>query len=1463
MTYNYNDAKEALQRLKPVPTTMREYKNLYKQDSRLKVDPEKEYKNKGWVNWYAFLGKKSPIETYCTYKEAQAAVKRLIPVPMSNKSYKKLCIQDPHLVLDPNKKYKNKGWVNWYEYLGKESPIVTYDTYEEAQAAVQRLNPIPTDNVEYCKLLRQDLRLVSKPNQKYKNKGWVNWYEFLGKESPIELYVTYEEAQAAVKRLKTVPTTHREYKNTYKQDPRLTLEPNKKYKNKGWINWFDFLGKELPIETYGTYEEAQTAVQRLTPVPTTNKEYIKLYKQDPRLVSKPNEKYQNIGWVNWYKFLRRETSFILYKSYDEAQAAVQRLTPVPTNLKDYKRCYTQDPHLPSTPQKKYQNKGWVTWLEFLGKQSPIEPYDTYEEAQAGVQRLTPVPSSNKEYKKACSQDPRLVIEPHEKYRNKGWVNWYKFLGKKDPTDAYKTYEEAVAAVQRLTPVPTTQKKYYQWYKQDPRLVSSPHSLYADKWGSYRSFLSLKEYNYQELITLVDNCGYKIRDKSSLFALAAKHRVSVDFYLLEGYYDHASLVGIEYECPLEAIALIQKILPSLVTYDEYIELRKLYRSLPLDPVSRYGFETFEQFLSFDKFKLFDKPQAQVFCNENKIETSKQYREFALKTPELPLKTNQIRYVSRLSDIYYKPSLFDVFNDNLHNDWIKLADEYCSKGLNATGREKVIKSFYTYYKGELNPSVETQCSTTSSMIDPTDWFNSLADSQRQKMTLNHLQRFFEYVLEQRCAHVSEEGEVVYLEGYRIPIQFKNLAVEFINNTLSESNKDALPFKYIQKAREYIACSSTKTIGDIYKNITQDVGFFNTFYEWFVVDESVIDKSDPNCIWKEEDGEYKIWSPVRIVAALFQLYVPFRGSQIVWSDSGEADKYKLIKSERGYQWHDNELLADYRIPVKYHQGLLKPADFGQVNSQVHIHVNTNKTAKNSYTGYDVPYIDERVLPFIVQLREWQSKYNPISSPLKWVDAKLVKANQGEELKRYGYHGKSCFLFRNPCDGNQQSPISQQQISSTLAGILLLIEDYELPLTTTKGKTKSKAEITSLSNIKSHFTLHSMRVSLITAYIRDAKISPEIIQKLVGHSSLVMTIYYTKVTTEDIRDELYDAENKIIQNQTQRVEQMIRQRKMDELSSELINAEGQVNKYSVNNNAALNSIMDYGMCPNGRTLCDKGGELQQRKPERYGAVEHGYLGIENCLQCRFFLTGSAFLGGLQMLTNELSLECKASAVRMNELWQEIDVLENEQYYAKKSGQPFKKSVSLDLTTAHYQSEVTRFDGLTRDFIMAVRFSMNSIDLLNNKNISESGTSLITKQGKNQVSLSLSEESSYTQLDMVCQSSAYYQSARPETASLTRSQYIDLFAQKNGFAPSMFALTPRQQIQVGNQITNLLITRLGSYNKLSELMDKDSLITLADLGIEQTSKISQELKFLMSGNTTNSLNSSTNNNHVGVNNEQ
>ena len=172
-----------------------------------------------------------------------------------------------------------------------EAKLNFYGSYENAKEAVQKLG-VKSESI-YRESYREDPRLPSKPYNIYKNKGWTNWYDFLGTEMP-NFYLTYNEAKNTTQKLCIKSLI--EYKHRYKEDPKLPSQPDRTYKNNGWIDWNDYFGT-TDISNYPTYEGAQNAVQKLQIKSYTF--YKKRHNEDPRLPYNPQETYKNKGWVNF------------------------------------------------------------------------------------------------------------------------------------------------------------------------------------------------------------------------------------------------------------------------------------------------------------------------------------------------------------------------------------------------------------------------------------------------------------------------------------------------------------------------------------------------------------------------------------------------------------------------------------------------------------------------------------------------------------------------------------------------------------------------------------------------------------------------------------------------------------------------------------------------------------------------------------------------------------------------------------------------------------------------------------------------------------------------------------------------------------------------------------------------------------------------------------------------------------
>ena len=199
-----------------------------------------------------------------------------------NKVYKEL-----GLPAGPADYYKRKGWIDWYDLLGKSAP--EFPPYNEAQRRVQEKG-IQSQG-EYNKI-HKELGLPSAPHLYYKDKGWIDWPSLFGKKTIS--YPPCEEAKRIVleKGIKSVE----EYRACYKELG-LPAEPSTYYEGKGWTNWYDFLDKEAV--SFPPYEVAKSMVQEKGIKRRTD--YLLLYK-DLGLPSEPQTTYKDKGWTSWDDF---------------------------------------------------------------------------------------------------------------------------------------------------------------------------------------------------------------------------------------------------------------------------------------------------------------------------------------------------------------------------------------------------------------------------------------------------------------------------------------------------------------------------------------------------------------------------------------------------------------------------------------------------------------------------------------------------------------------------------------------------------------------------------------------------------------------------------------------------------------------------------------------------------------------------------------------------------------------------------------------------------------------------------------------------------------------------------------------------------------------------------------------------------------------------------------------------------
>jgi len=373
---SFEDAREFVQSLSlKSGKEWREYYKSNKKPDDIPKAPDQKYKNKGWKGWGDFLGTGNIANYNKVYKSFEEA--REFAQSLSVKSqteWIKWCKsgeKPEDIPSNPQRSYKNKGWKGFGDFFGTgriADQNKVYKSFEETREFVQSLN---LKNIKewhkYCKSGKKPDDIPKAPDQKYKNKGWKGWGDFLGtgRMSPKDrVYKSFEESREFAQSLKLkCQKEWSEYSKSRGKPDDIPGNPNKVYKDKGWKGIGDFLGTgniANKDRVYRSFEEARKFAQSLGLKSLREwREYCKSGKNPEDISASPHktykDEYKGIGDFLGTGTIRTQDR--VYKSFKEAKKFVQSL-----NLKSrtewYKYCNSgKKPNdIPANPSKVYRIK---------------------------------------------------------------------------------------------------------------------------------------------------------------------------------------------------------------------------------------------------------------------------------------------------------------------------------------------------------------------------------------------------------------------------------------------------------------------------------------------------------------------------------------------------------------------------------------------------------------------------------------------------------------------------------------------------------------------------------------------------------------------------------------------------------------------------------------------------------------------------------------------------------------------------------------------------------------------------------------------------------------------------------------------------------------------------------------------------------------------------------------------------
>ncbi|MDI5891112.1 integrase family protein [Halomonas rhizosphaerae] len=759
--------------------------------------------------------------------------------------------------------------------------------------------------------------------------------------------------------------------------------------------------------------------------------------------------------------------------------------------------------------------------------------------------------------------------------------------------------------------------------------------------------------------------------------------------------------------------------------------------------------------------------------------------------------------------------------------------------------------------------------------------------QAKYVNHVAAFIDHVIEQ---HYSAEDD----HGVARPIisnPFERIARQ---GSTQETVRNPLPYRYIQQLRQ-ILCPYDLGSGqeEPQEGFAESAPWANrhfrdwswahanVFYAWFEVEPEIIDRDDPDCVWRTKvvtrEGKkatiHQMWSPITAMLLFVKLHLPLRTYQVRFLDSGEADTWRY---EDG-RWASNAHPFAYGSKKRpYAKGVFRRTyDAMTETYATALYVSTNKTVdqnKNEVDrGYTIPWQHEELLYWLEKLRNWQEKYNPIPAP---VSASTLKRKHTKHVKSetaLKAMGEYCFLFRDASAKSAEDrakPISDMPIGFSWYQLLLLLEQnlaatgHALSDGTALKLVEDYPDDTpDRAKWKTLFPLHSLRVSLITAYTMDTALPLPVVSKLLaGHTRLLMTIYYNKITPSVMAEKMEEAHVALDAKAQDSLRTFLKDAELSQIQARTVcNSEESVEAAIANRNpigwehratglclvggntVRSDELSTLGGCWNGGPVVKDAASVHSRI---YAPVPHG---LENCIRCRWFITDASYLPALNSQFNQISYKAHQAASLAVEIESELEALKDELFFAEEQGVPFAKHHELQVLERRYEKQRMEADEYAKDFIACFNLIQHLMDVENQRVEADDGQKLVAVGSREDLAVSMrfiETESELLHLSLLCEDAEFHPDLQDELrktpAIEKRTRQLSRMMMQKGYQPIFMEMNERGQLIAANALLRKMaklahpIDKLEGYRIATDYIEARKYLEddrLLEASIEQVSQ--------------------------------
>jgi hypothetical protein len=487
---------------------------------------------------------------------------------------------------------------------------------------------------------------------------------------------------------------------------------------------------------------------------------------------------------------------------------------------------------------------------------------------------------------------------------------------------------------------------------------------------------------------------------------------------------------------------------------------------------------------------------------------------------------------------------------------------------------------------------------------NYVQKLASLEVRNQRLNELHQFFAFVQDQlRMEHPEALGTGHWLAN-PVDVRFDKFAVVYRAGTMR------------------------KAIGADIMEVLRDV-LVGDDYAW----SKQWDSEWAHLVNADTKELVRVWCPSATICLYLMLSVPLRGSQARMLDSGEGDADLFNFDSRKMAANLRQLPSPNRLDPKRKEGFLQVMASGLTSEPdlVGLWICVNKT---SDTGYAIPWVSEELLTHLRYQRDWIFRYTHHPNMHAMEDAQGHRNSPTEWVAR---QQRFYCLFRDPSAErlhDSSLPVSKQKLLK-LWGRLCLEAQNRINARAVGEMQRIRLVKPGTENDRypsAVHDLHTLRVSGITDLL-DRGVPLNIVSEYIaGHATYVMTLWYDKPTPGMMRKAMLQASERA--GDSRGLLPRFSEDELVEMKPFLltnVNYDGMYTGFdALEENIGLAQVRHSGICPG--TRCEEGGLDDQGRKQPVPVGDRG----PSCPQCRFWLTGPAFLLGQAIEGNQLILKIR-----------------------------------------------------------------------------------------------------------------------------------------------------------------------------------------------------------------------------------